>query len=312
MKRTLITILATLLLAGVAFMVLRTRSLSESQASVPPAFNGEGAEVSRTTVPDTSPVPVLVRKLSEPALHLEDRIQAVRALPSDLSEKESNSLMDLLREPAPAGINSGDWYVMQNEIMEVMRQPRFAWNGFGSAMEALVVDRHVDPVVRDYAAQHLTLYLAGEPKEGSLSDGMNAFLTVLRGEREAHEDVAGTTLMALCDLHSQRPPAELAPYKEELGKIITSYADGSISASLPNWIAAIQSAGRLDVQAALPAIRRYVMEKAPNASVKLSSVAALGYYGDAADLPFLNELAASNDKLRFAAQAALDNHARRN
>ena len=43
-------------------------------------------------------------------------------------------------------------------------------------------------------------------------------------------------------------------------------------------------------------------------SVRLSSIAALGYFADPADKPFLTDLAKSDSRLRFAAITALKNY----
>ncbi|MGE9271389.1 MAG: hypothetical protein ACQKBU_11355, partial [Verrucomicrobiales bacterium] len=158
--------------------------------------------------PDRSdPTPHLIRKLTDPALHQQDQIEAVRALPSDLTEGEYAALMGLLRRPAPSKVNPGSWYVLLNEVMEVLRDSRFQWEGYSEAMSALVTDRHVDPVIRDYASQHLAQYLSDRGEvlsKEKLESGMEAFLTVLLGERESFQPVAGTTLMALCDLNENR------------------------------------------------------------------------------------------------------------
>jgi hypothetical protein len=311
MKRPVINILAILLLSvGVWIGV---RSLSPPPAAVEgdraptPARTQASA---RAAAKSPSPAPILIRRLSDPALHRAERIAAIRELPSDLSSEENQALMDLLRQPAPERVGISTWYMVLNEIMEVLRQPRFDWPGYGEAMADLMTDRHVDPVVRDYSAQHLALYLGDEAetrRADSFSPGMDAFLSVLRGEREAHEEVTGTILMALCDLKSKRPAEDFAAYDEPISLVVTDFVTGTRQASRSNRISAIQAAGRMGYREALPTIRAFARDGAPEPSLRLSSIAALGYFSDPEDRPFLQQLARSDDRLRFAATAALKN-----
>jgi len=136
----------------------------------------------------SSRTPYLVRQLIDPSKHLEEQIEGVRALPSDLTEEEFISLIDILRDPVPAGMKPGRWSTLQNEIMEVLRDSRFREQDYAPAIAGLVKDRNLEPVMRDYAAQHLALYLADPavPLE-TFEEGMAAFLFVLEGIWPASE-----------------------------------------------------------------------------------------------------------------------------
>ncbi len=309
MKRITINVLAILLLALGIWLGIRllspppepTHTENATTRNRPPA---------RSAARPPSPAPILIRKLSDPSLHDAERISAIRDLPSDLSNEENQALMDLLRQPAPEQIGISGWYMVLNEIMEVLRQPRFDWPGYGEAMAGLTTDRHVDPVVRDYSAQHLALYLADEAQNrqgDSFSPGMDAFLSVLRGEREAHEEVTGTILMALCDLKSKRPAEDFAAYDQAIALVVTDFVTGTRPASRSNRISAIQAAGRMGYREALPTIRAFARDGAPDPSLRLSSIATLGYFHDPEDRHFLQQLAGSDDNLRFAAATALKN-----
>jgi hypothetical protein len=311
MKRTTTNVLAILLLSLGIWLGVRLLSAPPEQAhsegaTAPPRSRPPGHSAARPP----SPTPILIRKLSDPSLHDAERISAIRDLPSDLSNEENQALMDLLRQPAPAQIGISGWYMVLNEIMEVLRQPRFDWPGYGEAMAGLTTDRHVDPVVRDYSAQHLALYLADEAQNrqaDSFSPGMDAFLSVLRGEREAHEEVTGTILMALCDLKSKRPAEDFAAYDQALALVVNDFVTGSRPASRSNRISAIQAAGRMGYREALPTIRAFARDGGPDPSLRLSSIATLGYFHDPEDRHFLQQLAGSEDNLRFAAATALKN-----
>lgn len=310
MNRPLVNLLAVSLLGGGIWLGVRALRPAGPAADPSAPAARRLAEEPRSR---PAPAPALIRRLSDPGLSVPERIAAVRDLPSDLTDREASALIDLLRQPTPEKVGVSVWHALLNEIMEVLRQPRFSWTGYGPAMAGLITDRETDPVVRDYAAQHLALYLAEEADRrapGSLAPGMDAFLTVLRGERESRESVTGTVLMALCDLRSKRPAADFEPYAAPLASVVADFISGTRDAGVANRIAAIQAAGRMGLSEALPVIRRFAREGAPDPSLRLSSIAALGYFADPADRPFLEQLATSGDPLRFAAQAALNNHSR--
>ncbi|GHC40170.1 HEAT repeat domain-containing protein [Roseibacillus persicicus] len=264
----------------------------------------------KSAVESGSPTPHLVRQLLRNELLLEEQIEAVRALPSDLSPEEFDSLFQIIKEPAPATVNAARWYTLQNEIMEVLRDSRFHWSQYPVEMAALMADRNVDPVVRDYSAQHLALYLGDrshEVEQTVIDPVMESYLALLQGEREAFEQVTGTAMMALCDLSSKRPEL-VEPYRDSLEAIFLSIASQERPATLANQISAIQASGRMGFVSLLPVVRELAKDPSSNPSIQLSSVAALGYFADSADKPFLLELAQSSQRVRFAAAAALKNY----
>ena len=260
------------------------------------------------------PVPSLVRQLVDPSLHLDEQIRAVRNLPSDLSELELASLIELIRQPQPENTSLSVWSTVVNEIMNVLREPRFRWPDYGQEMAGIMIDRHVDTVTRDYAAQHLGKWLS-HPRdfypENAFDTGLDGFVQLLGGDREAQQSVMGTALLSLCDLRRNRGEEPFGNHVEALEGVIYDLAVRKRPCSLPNQLAAIQAAGRMQVESALPAIRELAHSKEANPSVRLNSVAALGYYGSNEDIAFLEELSKSKDRLRFAAQTALENQAQK-
>jgi len=311
MKRIIPFATIAFLLGGAVYLAIRAGAPDAASSGGPDAAPGRPRRNAQPARP--SPVPALIRTLTDPSRRLEEQIEAVRALPSDLSEDETAALAALFRRPAPANARRGRWHVLLNEVMEVLRQPRFGWAGYGETMGGLLADRSADPVVRDYAAQHLAIWLGdGRGAAASAEEfdrAMKTYLAVLAGEGESFEQVAGTSLMALCKLREKRGASDFEPYDAELANLVAAYAGGTLPASLPNRVSAIQAAGRMGLRKALPDIRRYA--PAPNPTIRLSSVAALGYFADPEDREFLENLANSNDRLRFAARTALENHARR-
>lgn len=251
-------------------------------------------------------VPHMVRQLVDPSLHFEEQIQAVRQLPDELTEGEFEALMKLLRQPNPQRVSQSRWYALQNEIMEVLGQPRFTWPRYCQHLSELLVDRHVDPVVRDYAAQHLALYLARPRIDGEEFDrGMSAFLQVFQGEREAYEQVTGTSLLALSDLSNRCDQENLQPFLSHLNEAVQELVSGDRLSSLSNQVSAIQAAGRMGFSDCLPAIRKLAANSESHSSLRLSAIAALGYFASSEDHTLLEDIAQSSSSLRFAARTAL-------
>lgn len=262
--------------------------------------------------PSRTVVPTTILGISKPSAHLAERIDAVRGLPDDLSTSEITALIDLLRQPAPPNTSEKEWYVILNEIMEVLRQPRFQWAGYGDVMKEIMKDRNMDPVVRDYSAQYLSQWL-GDSRMSHLTGyawapALETYLEVIGGEREALEPVTGTSLMAMSDLYEKAGSERFSGIRKRLDPLITDLVSGKRQTTLPNRISAIQAAGRMKVASALPEARRMAGDPDENSSLRLSSVAILGYFRDPADRPFLEQLSAGNEKLRFAAKEALRRH----
>jgi len=300
--------------AGVGFWFLR-KPMEPNETVAPAGPGARRPELRIANARHRAPVvPSLVRRITDPSLHRATRIEAIRELPSDLSREELAALEDLFRQPPPADMSAAAWYVVINELMTVLAQPRLAWHDYGTVMSGLLSDRHLDPVIRDYAAQNLMTWLRG-PVAAGLSEEqrialLRSYLPVMEGTREAYEPVLGTSLMMICDLRDNCGEEALEPIRVSIEPVICGYVDGTVAASLANRISAIQAAGRIGIKPALPKVRTLARDSGTEPSIRLSCVAALGYFGDPADRPFLEELATGGSRLRFAAQQALLNQTR--
>lgn len=255
-------------------------------------------------------IPHLISSLTDPQLYMADQIEALHALPADLSEKELAALVDLLTQSPPIHIRSGDWLTLMNEVMVILRDPKFNFTQYPTAIGGILNDRHLDPMIRDYAAQHLALYLDQNRQNldsEALAVGVGQLLAVLHDQRETSEPIAGTSLLALCDFYERTPPESdlLVGERQALNGIIEQLVSGDRSAGMPLQISAIQAAGRLRIAEALPSIRRYAAGDHNDRMLQVSSIAALGSFGSPEDEALLSELSTGETKFRFAAQAAL-------
>lgn len=293
----LITLVA--LLASIAYLVVSELRRQDSSS--------QSAELVKRELPQRTPY--LVKTLIDPSKHLDEQIEAVRALPSDLTEGEFEALIAILYEEVPETMDTARWSTIQNEIMEVLRQRRFNLDEYSSAIAGILGDREANPIMRDYAAQHLTRYLTDRGTSLSpeiTEQTMKALIAILDGEREASQQVAGTTLMALCDLN-RRQPDLLKSYRPQLSSAIQRLLNPESQVTLSNRVSAIQAAGRLQLAEVLPQIRTMAQSDTIKPTFKLSSIAALGYYASPQDQAFLEQLAQGQTRFRFAAQTALKN-----
>ena len=279
--------------------------------SINPEHSGEipSSEESVSLGVDSAPrrqtIPHVVQDLLDTSHHFEEHLEMIRNLPTDLTRSELDALFELLEEGVPAGVKPNVWSTLQNELMIALRQPRFEVADYHSRLIDLVQDRAGDPLIRDYAAQHLVLHLQqSDLSQETRSETIQALLAVLDGERELKQQVTGTTLMAFCDLH-QTQPELLAPHLTAVSEAVSVLLDLEQPVSLSNRISAIQTAGRFRFTELLPSIQEMARSEVVNANFRLSSIAALGYYQEPADQEFLQTLVETDSVFRHAAEAAL-------
>lgn len=306
MVRNFIITFAVVLLACVSW--LAGRSGQQVQKNSQTAEPSRSADVSI----EIAQVPYLVSQLLDSSNHLSEQVDALHELPSDLTEQELMALMAYLRQPMPATISSARWLNLANEIMVVLRQPRFEFAAYPTEMSSIVQDQHLSPMIRDYAVQHLTLYLeekAGVIEPQLFAHCLEALMQPLEDNRRESEGVAATSLMSLCDFHQRLGTRHEAVVvnRPEFEALVQSYLVPESGRSVALRIAAIQAAGRLQIPSATSTIRELASEDSPEHMLRLSSISALGMCGDIQDKHFLTDLAKGSSKYRFAAQAALTN-----
>lgn len=300
----LIPVTFAVLVAAIAYLIVDgiTKQPPESPTVAHPASPAQASPLTKRN-------PHLVRTLIDPTKHLDEQIEAIRALPADLTAGEFQALIDLLYDDVPATIDAATWSTLQNEIMEVLRHRRFDIKEYPTAIAGILSDKEASPIMRDYAAQHLTLYLSDRAQKLSvetINQSLSSLIAVLEGNREAGQQVTGTTLMALCDLN-QRQPQLLQAHRESLNQSVLHLLDLEQPVTLSNRVSAIQAAGRLQLKEALPQIREMAQDPDLKPTFRLSSIAALGYYAQPQDQPLLEEIAQGASRFRFAAQTALKN-----
>jgi len=196
--------------------------------------------------------------------------------------------------------------------MEVMRERGIGADRYTAELSAILHDPAQHFVMRDYAVQHLSMWLypatpdsPGEADPTLRATGLQNLIDLPGDTTISHTSIPGTALMALADLTDRAPQEVTDPLWQQLAPVVRSYFDEGSSASLPNKVSALQAVSRSQVAELHPLIRRLANDARANPSVRLSSVAALGNYGDPADKPLLQQIANAEPRLRHAAAAAL-------
>ena len=309
MKRKSVIVLSVSLTLTGAGLLVRDWLVNRASEDVRVEKDAWPSQQSTRPAPDReSPVPALVALLSDPSVHQARQIEAIRSLPDDLTIGEFRDLVAVIKGPAPEFQDRGQWTVLINEMMGVLRKPRLGIPAYQEVMVAMVVDQDLDPLVRDYAAQHLSVSLGELPTGSSGAEfrlSMEALIGVLNRTDQSFDGSTGTILMSLTNLSDELPENAFEPYRERLGKIIVPMISGERKVGFSNRISAIQAAGRMGFGEALPAIRRIASDESEKPSFRLSAVAALGYFARPEDREFIARLATGDSVVVPAAVTAL-------
>lgn len=273
-----------------------------------------------TRVPHRAPAPdhtaqLLARwqLLADDSLPREERLDLVSSIDERLTETETKYLFDLLsRTPRPG--TEKDWWVVMNGIMQQMRKNASAPATYSPRMAALIRDPNTQEMARDYAIQHLAQWIApagtdispGEQDPIKSGDALQAISATVSDPARHSDSSSGTALMAMVDASSRLPAETTAAVWQSLDPFFADAITGSDpTIARPLRISAIQAVAIRRITAHLPAIRALATQESTDPSVRLSSIAALGFYADSTDRPYLESLAQSDTKFRHAAQAAL-------
>lgn len=225
------------------------------------------------------------------------------------------------------------WWVVMNEIMEQIVKQEIASERIIPEFSALISDITLDPVVRDYAVQHLSYYLgnkgpnaldsSAQSEKGTQTPEhvLNTLAQIIKSPENQHNSIPGTTFMGLIEI-SQNPhhAEQVAEVFEQLESYLMPLIAGESSASLANRTSAINAVGITQSAIYLPTLKKLATSgDAVNDSVKLSSIAALGDFYARSGKPSpanlshsrdsveasLESIVASDTKFKHAATAAL-------
>lgn len=294
--------------AGVGIVTYALRHKGETLVSTA----GAPTQTSRPANPTSASAPKYlpeINTLTDPGIHWEERIKAVRSLPGKLGDASADKLYAYLEQPPATG--EENWYLVCNEIMEVLRKRNLTPGVYTQKHLALIQSEKANPVIRDYAAQHLAQWISGidpNAKETDAALAQQAFDSMLdeAGKPENGQlTLAGTTLNALCDAVTTGSEAMKAK-REAVGAAALKVVENKDGTASPvNRSSALQVAARLQTPGLPQACRHLATNKQEAVDVRLSAIAALGQIGDAQDVVFLQSMA-SEEAFKFAAAAAVE------
>jgi hypothetical protein len=257
------------------------------------------------------------QKIADPSVRWEVRVDMLRSIEAGkLGPEEVDALYALLRH-APAAHQETGWWVVVNEIMEQMRVQAIGGNRFGEEMLAIVNDATAPEILRDYAVQHLGQWVSpraeepGQPSERDpriVRETAESLARLVMASDTSRTSVPGTSLMVLVDMQGGGVPEKiLNPVIESLNPwFAATLADRNGTGKITR-ISAISAIGMLHLTAHRPAIRNLATNETADPSLRLNSIAALGQIGEPGDIELLQTIAATDTRLRYAAQAALKN-----
>lgn len=272
-----------------------------------PAVTAAASKSGIASTPPSAPAPQW-KSAKESRLPWLERIDAVRTLPDTLDAAALAELIAFLHE-TPTG-PKGDWHVVCNEIMEVLRKRNLAPGSYSQLMLELAQDRKAEDVIRDYAAQALAYWITGlDPDHGRETDpviAQRAFDGLLQEARHpdnAQLTLSGTTLRMLTDVVIDGGPAMQAR-RADLVAVALEFADGRLPAAVVNRASAIQVAARLGAPEIPQLCRKLLANETTAPDLRLSAIAALGQTGTRQDVTLLQTLS-KNYHLKYAADAAI-------
>ena len=166
-------LISGLLLAGVVWLVLHRPPPVPAAASAPSATPTPVVRVPAQAHP-LAPVVVtgearapsvhptdLPAALFDPAVKFALRLQWVHALGKDLPPDEVGTLLDYVRQASGNdGLSSEEREALKNDVILALRDQHTPPAGLTPTLVSLYQDPAQDPVMRDYAIQHLSIWFS--------------------------------------------------------------------------------------------------------------------------------------------------------
>lgn len=271
------------------------------------------AEV-RVAVEGVAPVvPAPIRPLDlvlDTRASMARRLDAVGKLGGHLREDEIAALVDYLRSPVPAAIATAE-RAIRNDVLNVLWTQPLPVARMTEVLSNLYLEKSTDPVMRDYALQHLSLWrekvAEAEPVAAQRVDE-----TLWQAAADASSTYAGTALLALSRVMEEG----VEPNDEQVARLqaAASRAAGDPGTALPSRVTATELLGRLGVKDAEQALAPLLADADAPPMLRLAAIGACSHLAEHSLPPALvaslTSLSQSEDsRLRHAASLALGRHA---
>jgi len=221
---------------------------------------------------DAAISPTIRPIVSPNALCMEDRLKLANSLNDVLAQEEISALLAFVKSPvAPAEVDVPGVHGLKNDILNILRRQRVPPSGFSDALIEIFRDTRQDPVMRDYAIQHLVSWHAQGAADAV--DTRQRIREVLYSAANENSSIAGTALLGMHRLSK----IDSSFAAESIDQLALSHAL-SPTMNRASRISAIQVCSERGIKAVLPAIES-LPHNASSLPLRLSAAAAVGRLG---------------------------------
>ncbi|MEO0511221.1 MAG: hypothetical protein AAF065_15330 [Verrucomicrobiota bacterium] len=230
------------------------------------------------------------------------RIAAAHALPEDLTPVELGIVREsILLGAQPEGLGYRQWHALFNDTLNalVLEQSRPVAQ-LPELLRTIIAEGERDPVIRDYALQHLLAFAEHRMGPQERLALLEALWPGLAGSADQAQTLPGTYLLALTHAQGQAG----WPGKETTAARAWEVLQNEQTHVLTR-ITALQICGKLGYPGALPLSREIAGGRDAHMTLRTAAIATIGDLGGASELDFLNDLHSRTPaRLRVAIEAA--------
>lgn len=214
---------------------------------------------------------------------------------SDLDDDSIQAALDYLKNTVQhEGISLGQYHWIIDELITTLRTNGTANAELSHVLAGIYSDKSRDPVIRDYALQHLGHLRSEGGDANTISE------TLSSATHEKNDTIAGTALIALGERYGAEP-------LQEKNSVSAMSIVNDTSYDLRSRITAMQVAGQQGDLEVLPVAAKTAADVSQPVALRMAAIATLADLGAKDQNALLATLEDSNDpRLRSAAGAAID------
>lgn len=218
-------------------------------------------------------------------------VERIHGLGRDMPQAEQSAFITWIRGPKPRSLFAPSWHWAANEVMGILCNQVDPSSNLVPSLMAICRERQGDPVLRDYAIQHLaSCFETGVPAVSAAEGPVirkQIVETLLDAANEKKEALSGTALQGLHRIvpdgeSGDRPLAGSVKFAfcslEQLRTIAFVLATAPDANHLAR-ITALQICAQRRVYKILPEARMLAEDRTLPTSLRLSAIGAIGQLG---------------------------------
>ena len=209
-----------------------------------------------------------------------ERLKAVHKLGGDLSAEEVAAIYKFLKSRWDDRVTQEASRAIKNDLMNVLRHQSVLPSELSNVLIGLYNDSSQDPVIRDYAIQHLGYWYSRLDGDVAREQIKEVLINAL-GENSS---IAGTALLAVHRLSRDRNEFDSKKIEERALALVTSPQTDKATR-----VTALQICAERNLAGALPVIQE-LAQSSSEVGVRISAISALGQLGGAEQVNFVKEL----------------------